>query len=69
MSNAFSYYTAESMQDKKVSDLATNANFLKDSITFLKSNRKGYTDDDVSKMSADDVVSEVLENFRYQVSN
>jgi len=57
------------MQDKKVSDLATNADFLKDSITFLKSNRKGYTDDDVGKMSADDVVSEVLEHFRYQVSN
>ena len=69
MSNVFSYYTAESMQDKKVSDLATNADFLKDSITFLKSNRKGYTDDDVGKMSADDVVSEVLEHFRYQVSN
>lgn len=69
MSNAFSYYTAESMQDKKVSDLVTNADFLKDSITFLKSNRKGYTDEDISKMSGDDVVSEVLEHFRYQVSN
>ena len=69
MSNQFSYYTAENMQDKKMSDLRTNRNFLRDGVTFLKSGRKGYTDEEISEMSADDVVSEVLEHFRYQTVN
>jgi len=69
MSNQFSYYTAENMQDKKMSDLRTDRNFLRDGVTFLKSGRKGYTDEEISEMSADDVVSEVLEHFRYQTVN
>jgi len=69
MSNQFSYYTAENMQDKKMSDLRANRNFLRDGVTFLKSGRKGYTDEEISEMSADDVVSEVLEHFRYQTVN
>ena len=69
MSNQFSYYTAENMQDKKMSDLRTDRNFLRDGVTFLKSGRKGYTDAEISEMSADDVVSEVLEHFRYQTVN
>ena len=69
MSNQFSYYTAENMQDKKLSDLRTDRNFLRDGVTFLKSGRKGYTDEEISEMSADDVVSEVLEHFRYQTVN
>ena len=69
MSNQFSYYTTENMQDKKMSDLRSDRNFLRDGVTFLKSGRKGYTDEEISEMSADDVVSEVLEHFRYQTVN
>lgn len=69
MSEQFSYYTPENMQDKKLSDLKSNPAFLQDAVTFLKSGRKGYTPDDIKDMSADDVVSEVLEHFRYQTTN
>jgi hypothetical protein len=69
MANQYSYFTPEFMQDKKLSDLKTNKEFLQDGITFLKSGRKGYTDEDIKGMSADDVVSEVLEHFRYQITN
>jgi hypothetical protein len=69
MANQYSYFTPEFMQDKKLSDLKTNKEFLQDGITFLKSGRKGYTDEDIKGMSADDVVSEVLEHFRYQSTN
>jgi hypothetical protein len=69
MANQYSYFTPEFMQDKKLSDLKTNKEFLQDGITFLKSGRKGYTDEDIKGMSADDVVSEVLEHFRYQTTN
>lgn len=63
------YYTPENMQDKKMSDLKSDPAFLTDALTFLKSKRKGYTQDDIDEMSADDVVSEVLEHFRYQTTN
>ena len=69
MSNKFAYYTPENMQDKKLSDLKSDPAFLTDAVTFLKSNRKGYTSDDIKDMSANDVVSEVLEHFRYQTAN
>ena len=69
MSDKFSYYTPENMQDKKMSDLKSDPAFLTDAVTFLKSNRKGYTSDDIKDMSANDVVSEVLEHFRYQTTN
>ena len=69
MSEQFSYYTPENMQDKKLSDLKSNPAFLQDAVTFLKSGRKGYTPDDIKDMSANDVVSEVLEHFRYQATN
>ena len=69
MSDKFSYYTPENMQDKKLSDLKSDPAFLTDAVTFLKSNRKGYTSDDIKDMSANDVVSEVLEHFRYQTTN
>ena len=69
MSEQFSYYTPENMQDKKLSDLKSNPAFLQDAVTFLKSGRKGYTPDDIKDMSANDVVSEVLEHFRYQTTN
>ncbi len=57
------------MQDKKLSDLKSDPAFLQDAVTFLKSGRKGYTPDDIKDMSANDVVSEVLEHFRYQTTN
>jgi hypothetical protein len=69
MADQYSYFTPEFMQDKKLSDLRTNKQFLQDGINFLKSGRKGYTDEDIKGMSADDVVSEVLEHFRYQTTN
>jgi hypothetical protein len=69
MSDKFSYYTPENMQDKKLSDLKSDPAFLQDAVTFLKSGRKGYTPDDIKDMSANDVVSEVLEHFRYQTTN
>ena len=69
MADKYSYFTPEGMKDKKMSDLKSDPAFLQDAVTFLKSNRKGYTQEDVKGMSADDVVSEVLEHFRYQTTN
>ena len=63
------YYTPENMKDKKISDLKSDPNFLSDAITFLKSDRKGLTDEDIEKYSADDVVDEVLEHFRVSTMN
>ena len=58
------YYTPENMKGKKISDLRQDPSFLSDAATFLKSNRKGLTDEDLAKFTADDVVDEVLEHFR-----
>ena len=63
------YYTPENMQNKKISDLKGNRSFLEDGVNFLMSNRKGYTEEELRDMSSDDVVSEVLEHFRYQSTN
>ena len=63
------YYTPEKMQGKKVSDLKMDRNFLSDAVTFLKSNRKGMTDEELSKYTPDDVVDEVLEHFRMGTMN
>ena len=63
------YYTAENMKDKKVSDLKNDPAFLTDALTFLKSKRKGFTDEDIQDLSADDVVDEVLEHFRMSTAN
>ena len=69
MADPYKYYTAESMQDKKLSDLRTEGVFLKDAITFLKSKRLNYTDDDLQDMSASDISDKVLEHMRYQSVN
>jgi len=69
MSDKYSYYTPENMQNKKMSDLKSDESFLTDAVTFLRSGRKGYTEEDFKDMTADDVVSEVLEHFRYQTTN
>lgn len=63
------YYTKEGMKDKKLSDLKDNDAFLTDAITFLKSRRKGYDDETLSKYTADDVVYDVLEHFRVMNTN
>ena len=63
------YYTQESMKDKKLSDLKDNDAFLNDAITFLKSRRKGYDDETLSKYTTDDVVYDVLEHFRIMNTN
>ena len=63
------YYTQESMKDKKLSDLKDNDAFLNDAITFLKSRRKGYNDETLSKYTTEDVVYEVLEHFRVMNTN
>ena len=69
MSNKYDYFTPEGMQNKKMSDLKSNRDFLEDGVNFLMSERKGYTEEDLRDMSSDDVVSEVLEHFRYQSTN
>ena len=69
MSDKYTYYSPEYMQDRKLSELKSNGAFLSDAITFLKSKRGNYTDDEIKKLSADDVVSQVLEHFRYQTMN
>lgn len=69
MSDKYTYYSPEYMKDRKLSDLKSNGAFLSDAITFLKSKRGNYTDEEIKKLSADDVVSEVLEHFRYQTMN
>jgi len=63
------YYTPESMENKKLSDLRDNEDFITDAVAFLKSKRKGFTDEDLKGYTGDDVVEEVLEHFRYQTSN
>lgn len=69
MADPYNYYTAESMQDKKLSDLRTDGAFLKDAVTFLKSKRLEYTDEDLQDMSASDITDKVLEHMRYQSVN
>lgn len=69
MADPYKYYTAESMQDKKLSDLRTDGAFLKDAVTFLKSKRLEYTDEDLQDMSASDITDKVLEHMRYQSVN
>jgi len=66
---SFTYYTQESMKDKKLSDLKNDREFLTDAVTFLRSKRKGYSDDDLRAMSGEDIVYDVLEHFRVQSSN
>ena len=66
---SFTYYTQESMKDKKLSDLQDNKEFLTDAITFLRSSRKGYTDDDIRGMGREQIVYDVLEHFRVQSTN
>jgi phage terminase Nu1 subunit (DNA packaging protein) len=63
------YYTPEKMQDKKLSDLTKDRAFLSDAITFLKSERKGYTDEEIKKKSASDVTYDILEHFRIMNTN
>ena len=69
MAKTKQYYTEENMQGKKLSDFASDVDFIEDSVTFLKSNRKGYTDEDFAKMNGEDVVNEVLEHFRWANTN
>jgi len=66
---SYEYYTQENMTDKKLSDLSNDQYFLDDAVTFLKSRRKNYKDEDFKDMSAGDVVDEVLEHFRYMNVN
>ena len=63
------YYTPEKMQDKKLSDLTKDRAFLSDAITFLKSDRKGYTDEEIKKKSASDITYDILEHFRIMNTN
>ena len=63
------YYTPEKMQDKKLSDLKKDRAFLADAITFLKSDRKGYTDEELRKKSASDITYDILEHFRIMNTN
>ena len=63
------YYTPEKMQDKKLSDLKKDRAFLADAITFLKSDRKGYTDEEIRKKSASDITYDILEHFRIMNTN
>lgn len=69
MSDPYTYYTPENMKNKKVSDLKRNKGFLNDAVTFLKSRRKGWKDEELKQMSADDVAYEVLEHFRIMNTN
>ena len=69
MAGTKQYYTEENMRGKKLSDFASDVDFIEDSVTFLKSNRKGYTDEDFSSMNGEDVVDEVLEHFRWANTN
>jgi hypothetical protein len=69
MADPYTYYTPENMKNKKVSDLKRNKGFLNDAVTFLKSRRKGWKDDELKQMSADDITYEVLEHFRIMNTN
>ena len=64
MADEYTYYTPDNMKNKKVSDLKKNTAFLTDAVTFLKSRRKGWTDDELKDLTPDDVAYEVLEHFR-----
>ena len=66
---SYTYYTQESMKDKKLSDLENNKEFLTDAITFLRSTRKGYTDDDIRAAGKEQIVYDILEHFRVQSTN
>lgn len=63
------YYEKDFMQGKKLSDLKDNEEFLTDALTFLRSKRKNYTEEDLQGMSGEDVVYDVLEHFRIQTTN
>lgn len=63
------YYKPDYMKDKKLSDLATDARFVQDAMTFLGSNRRGYTQEELEEMTAEEMASEVNEHFRVQASN
>lgn len=63
------YHTANSMKNKRMSDIKTNSSFLDDAITFLKSDRLNYKDEDLMEMSASDISDKVLEHMRYQTVN
>jgi hypothetical protein len=57
------------MKGKKVSDLKKDPAFLKDAVTFLKSRRKGWTDEELKQLTPDDVSYEILEHFRVMNTN
>lgn len=65
----YTYYTKESMKDRKLSDLKNDRQFLTDAVTFLRGSRKNYSDDDLRAMSGEDIVYDVLEHFRVQSVN
>jgi len=69
MADQYTYYTPDNMKGKKVSDLKRNPEFLKDAVTFLKSRRKGWTDEELKGLTPDDVAYEVLEHFRIMNTN
>ena len=69
MADPNTYYTPENMKGKKVSDLQRDPAFLKDAVTFLKSRRKGWTDDELKKLTPEDVSYEILEHFRVMNTN
>ena len=69
MADPNTYYTPENMKGKKVSDLKRDPAFLKDAVTFLKSRRKGWTDDELKKLTPEDVSYEILEHFRVMNTN
>lgn len=69
MADQYTYYTPDNMKGKKVSDLKKNPEFLKDAVTFLKSRRKGWTDEELKGLTPDDVAYEVLEHFRIMNTN
>tara|TARA_R100001015_G_C4635324_1_gene204678 strand:+ start:3972 stop:8129 length:4158 start_codon:yes stop_codon:yes gene_type:complete len=61
------YYQANSdtLKDRTFAEAARdNTNMLLDMYTFLKSQRKGYTQDELEKMDLDDIIGEVNEHFR-----
>ena len=66
---SYTYYTKEEMQDRKITDLQKDRGFLSDAVTFLRSKRKGYKDDELRDMSGEDIAYEVLEHFRVQSTN
>ena len=69
MADEHTYYTPENMKGKKVSDLKRDPAFLKDAVTFLKSRRKGWTDEELKQLTPEDVSYEILEHFRVMNTN